>query len=494
MTDRSTFCLKVSQGIKSRITCTWSDLVSLYARQPESCLSLQSWDTRLIKLRHLARKVAPWDIICRVPVYPKVALTKMPDIIDQFLANYSRQQDYFQVLATRAAGLLSHRLKRQGVQVIVSSRAKDIDRLRDKLNKRRSKYKTEQDIYDDLLDLAGVRIALYFPGDIERVKNTIEELFDVLNTIEHPKPRKDDANKKEGSSYEPEFKGYKATHIIARIKAETLSEADKRYSADKVEIQIASIVMHAWAEVEHDIIYKQISGAPSVEEQMIIDEINGLVLAAELALKRLQRALEDRTSSRERHFDNHYELAAYLMRKFPDASSKLGRVDSLFDVCRKAGFDTAGSIDELVTDIDMPNETATVAERLLDKLFERNTDPGLIAFYKESRAFHDQATMQALSLDKDTQHGIFLFEFLKRWNTLEELLVKLTLDSISRRLDLTKLQKAGLFSDEDIKKLLNIRYHRNRLVHSDIELTPQEYRELIKHIAELIDKLHVQNS
>lgn len=52
--------------------------------------------------------------------------------------------------------------------------------------------------------------------------------------------------------------------------------------------------MHAWSEVEHDLIYKPLQGTLSKEELAILDELNGLVLAGEIALERLQAAGNER--------------------------------------------------------------------------------------------------------------------------------------------------------------------------------------------------------
>ena len=48
--------------------------------------------------------------------------------------------------------------------------------------------------------------------------------------------------------------------------------------------------MHAWSEVEHDLVYKPLNGTLSEEELAILDELNGLVLAGEIALERLHIA------------------------------------------------------------------------------------------------------------------------------------------------------------------------------------------------------------
>ena len=93
--------------------------------------------------------------------------------------------------------------------------------------------------------------------------------------------------------------------------------------------------MHAWAEVEHDLVYKPLQGMLSQDEYAILDELNGLVMAGEIALEHLQRAGEARVAIGGRAFINHYDLAAHLLNaaapslKRPVTDTVLGRVDLL---------------------------------------------------------------------------------------------------------------------------------------------------------------------
>ena len=73
------------------------------------------------------------------------------------------------------------------------------------------------------------------------------------------------------------------------MRDEILNESQRKYGAARIEIQVASLIMHAWSEVEHDLIYKPMQGTLSEEELSILDELNGLVLAGEIALERLQQ-------------------------------------------------------------------------------------------------------------------------------------------------------------------------------------------------------------
>ena len=60
--------------------------------------------------------------------------------------------------------------------------------------------------------------------------------------------------------------------------------------------------MHAWSEVEHDLVYKPMQGTLSEEELAILDELNGLVLTGEIALERLQAAGNERIQNSKATF------------------------------------------------------------------------------------------------------------------------------------------------------------------------------------------------
>ena len=44
------------------------------------------------------------------------------------------------------------------------------------------------------------------------------------------------------------------------MKEESLDKSQQKYAAARIEIQVASVLMHAWSEVEHDLVYKPLSG------------------------------------------------------------------------------------------------------------------------------------------------------------------------------------------------------------------------------------------
>jgi hypothetical protein len=56
----------------------------------------------------------------------------------------------------------------------------------------------------------------------------------------------------------------------------------------------------------------------------ILDQVNGMVIAGEIAFERLQNAVQRRLDDSSRPFANHYELASYI-------DSKINRDDTTED-------------------------------------------------------------------------------------------------------------------------------------------------------------------
>ena len=170
------------------------------------------------------------------------------------------------------------------------------------------------EIYADIADLTGVRVSLYFPGDRAKAEQVINNLFLVYDTRKFPAQSRQ-------PSFNKRFSGYWATHYRIGIPDERLEKGQKKYAPVRIEIQVASVLMHAWSEVEHDLVYKPLQGAISEEELSILDELNGLVLTGEIALERLQKAGDARLQSKNASFRNQYDLAAYLYNYLRETGS-----------------------------------------------------------------------------------------------------------------------------------------------------------------------------
>lgn len=298
--------------------------------------------------------------------------------------DYASKIDYYEETAKICAEICQRELEREGIRAIVTYRVKRLDRLKEKIIKRnkRKNYSTIEEIYTDIVDLAGVRIAIYFPDDINKIDKFINSQFHVHRVKHFPQHLKDNTyqNADKKSRYKKVFSGYHATHYrvsLTPFQLRNYGIKDTSYTKNNIEIQVASVLMLAWAEVEHDLVYKPLNGRLSIAEYEILDELNGLVLAGELALKRLQKAVKERIAEDDTPFSNHYELAAFIYDRIYSTSGEkcdditMGRVDMLYSFLKEVNLNTPQYIDQYIEDIDYMHHELSVVEQIIDMIIER---------------------------------------------------------------------------------------------------------------------------
>jgi len=107
------------------------------------------------------------------------------DLVNQFINNYNKKIPFYEAAGRLAASQLESALQSAGIRAMVTSRAKSPDRLRAKVTRRNAKrenpYKNMREIYEDIADLCGIRVSLYFPGDRNKTGDLIGDLFDIQN-------------------------------------------------------------------------------------------------------------------------------------------------------------------------------------------------------------------------------------------------------------------------------------------------------------------------
>lgn len=101
----------------------------------------------------------------------------------------------------------------------------------------------------------------------------------------------------ERAKYRPLHLGYRAMHYRVPMKKDERSKNYNWQKDDQVEVQVVSALTHAWAEVGHDIMYKSLAhGRPTLEEERILDALNGLIQSGDLLLEQFQKMYIRRTA------------------------------------------------------------------------------------------------------------------------------------------------------------------------------------------------------
>lgn len=134
----------------------------------------------------------------------------------------------------------------------VQCRAKRVDSLRQRLTEA-GKLDT-QTLELDRRDLAGTRLIFYTNNDVERflASALIRENFEVeedSTKVHHPTPENKDAQ-------------YRAVHYTIRLREERIRLPEyAKFAGLRCEVQVQTILNHAWSETSHDILYKDKLGS-----------------------------------------------------------------------------------------------------------------------------------------------------------------------------------------------------------------------------------------
>lgn len=241
----------------------------------------------------------------------------MSRLIDRFVETYKDNLAVHEQVASEAEQRCRSLLEEHHIQAVVTSRAKCPTRLREKLVKRNPElqYRTEGDIRSNIPDLSGVRIALYLPSQQEVVIRLLQQTFipilvkiyDSAPTPEHDPRDSPQELQEEKESIIPDVPtqhifrptGYHAVHLHMCARADSpFPKQDPAAEAAVFEIQITTLLMHAWSEVDHDLAYKCHGDEPSTEETRVLSEINRNIVASEGLLRQLEELVQNRNTSR----------------------------------------------------------------------------------------------------------------------------------------------------------------------------------------------------
>lgn len=163
------------------------------------------------------------------------------------LEDYRKQRDDFVKLGDVAHAMLADIAKELGLAVLaVEHRVKEERSLAGKLERKGDGYNS----LEDITDILGCRIICFLSDEIDLIGKKVEEKF-VVDW--------ENSSDKRALIKEDSF-GYLSLHYIC-----SLPFGDKwpdEICGKKFEIQIRTILQHAWSVIQHDIGYKSDFGVP----------------------------------------------------------------------------------------------------------------------------------------------------------------------------------------------------------------------------------------
>ena len=274
----------------------------------------------------------------------------------------------------------------------IKGRVKDRDSLERKIETKGYKYSNLLEI----TDICGIRIITYFSDDVDKIASLLEEEFelDKANSIDKRKTQ------------DPTKFGYVSLHYILKLGGDRAKLAENlNYKELKFEVQIRTILQHAWAEIEHDFGYKTDQDVPEKIRRRF-SRLAGLIELADDEFMEIKRYEKDYLNEVEEEFKENsksiqidsisisalLESESYIKFlekyynqhnidiRYPGGKFKDDRISKIVNYCEQLGIKT---IDEWETKFksEFPNYFSRWIEEKNNYFYTWNTTPLLEVLY-----------------------------------------------------------------------------------------------------------------
>ncbi|KAF6812742.1 hypothetical protein CMUS01_12988 [Colletotrichum musicola] len=288
---------------------------------------------------------------------------------------------------------------------LVNQRNDDWDEYCKEWNMEDKKHEAEpftstDQMFKAMHDLAGIRVSVYFPTHVEKVVEFLRgEQFRIVQepsrkgglSRDFQKVRKlveqeerDEIERRERMISGPEltFGGYKATHVVIRLRNHEFDKLSRGDDITDIEIQIGTIVMHAWSDIEHDILYKPTDhNKASKDVVQMLDLINGIVMTGEVALQQLASVAaaeaKRKAASRTETADNWHHVVPWFYAYFKEkrnveVQSEIAWSSApryLFEILKATNDHNYGRVEALLDDLKpIPEPEERLPWKLLHSL------------------------------------------------------------------------------------------------------------------------------
>ena len=247
---------------------------------------------------------------------------------------YEAYNPYFNYIMSEIVKILQSNVSLMA-QPTYKSRVKSFDSYYKKILRLKPETVQEEKTLICLTDMMGIRMICAFLEDINIAVEQLKKIFDIKEV------------EIKGSNNNFKEFGYESVHVLIKIPNEIKTKVEKKFKGldnldDELvcEIQIRTILQDAWAEVEHELIYKTEFNPFDIPLRRKLASINASLTLADITFQEIrdyQNKLQKELDERRRSF---YNMADGLLNEKPaeEGSEDISRVSPYVQ----------GTIDELL--------------------------------------------------------------------------------------------------------------------------------------------------
>lgn len=249
------------------------------------------------------------------------------------IKQYRALRPSYELYCNKLKNLLEELLKNAGIPFhVVEARAKTVESFSEKASRKGKGYKNP---LVEVTDLAALRIIVYYQDDVDAVAKLIDSEFKV------------DPTKSVDKRLElaPDQFGYISVHKIVNLSNRRAELSEWRScSTLTAEVQIRTVLQHAWAAIDHALQYKgTVKGSSSFTRRLM--RLSGLMELADEEFQTLkgEREVIERETSEQFAKGNlnipvdtlslsRYGEHSAILEQIGDAARSAGIIDQDFEV------------------------------------------------------------------------------------------------------------------------------------------------------------------
>jgi len=233
---------------------------------------------------------------------------------EKITSEFSKNRPLYEAFSQKIKELIFSVLKEKKIDVhSIEFRTKEVSKLREKVSREGKQY----DKYTDVTDLSGVRIICFSTNQLETVCKSIKENFEIIEELSVDKK----------TLLDPDRFGYLSIHYVVKLSKQRNQLPEYATYADLIcEIQIRTLLQHAWAEIEHDLGYKSDIAVPKHIKRRFY-RLSGLLELADDEFNFIIKEIESYKQKLEQMPEHKIELDAISLKNYIENSSIINQIN-----------------------------------------------------------------------------------------------------------------------------------------------------------------------